>query len=113
MFGIIQSLKNSGLFTSIDIIELIDEETVKFVKIEAKVIDGSIFYISELNSLGKEKYSYHWQKKDGKLIMRWDNKPHWKNIATFPHHKHIESSTLPSHRITVAEIIEIIRNHLY
>jgi len=23
-------------------------------------------------------------------LIRWDNAGHWKNISTFPHHKHIE-----------------------
>jgi len=39
---------------------------------------------------GTRKYAYHWQDKDGKLFIRWDNAGHWKNIPTFPHHKHIE-----------------------
>lgn len=38
---------------------------------------------------GTRKYGYHWQDKDGKLLVRWDNAGHWKNISTFPHHKHV------------------------
>lgn len=39
--------------------------------------------------LGEKKYSYHWQKKDGK-IFRHDNAPHKKHrkIMTFPKHFH-------------------------
>jgi len=33
-------------------------------------------------------YSYHWQNKNGKMIIRWDNDPHHKNLKTYPHHKH-------------------------
>ena len=39
---------------------------------------------------GTRKYAYQWQDKNGKLLIRWDNAGHWKNISTFPHHKHIE-----------------------
>lgn len=39
---------------------------------------------------GTRKYAYHWQDKDGKLLIRWDNAGHWKDISTFPHHQHID-----------------------
>ena len=35
------------------------------------------------------KYAYHWQDRTGRLICRWDNAPHWKHVATYPHHKHV------------------------
>lgn len=35
MHGIISALKKSKLFTSIDVIDLIDEEAVKLIKIRA------------------------------------------------------------------------------
>jgi len=37
------------------------------------------------------KYAYHWQDKEGQLRCRWDNAPHWPDMATHPHHKHIMS----------------------
>jgi len=39
------------------------------------------------------KYAYHWQDREGQLIRRWDNAPHWPAISTFPHHKHVRSQT--------------------
>ncbi|MDY7032491.1 MAG: DUF6516 family protein [Thermodesulfobacteriota bacterium] len=39
---------------------------------------------------GNRKYAYHWQNKEGNLLIRWDNAGHWKDISTFPHHKHVE-----------------------
>jgi hypothetical protein len=35
------------------------------------------------------KYSFHWQKKSGEMISRWDNAPHHTHISTFPHHRHL------------------------
>jgi hypothetical protein len=23
------------------------------------------------------------------MIVRWDNAPHWKNLESYPHHKHL------------------------
>ena len=100
MHELISVLHHSKLFTSINIVELIDEESVKLLKLKAKVIDGTFLYITELHTLDYQRYSYHWQKENGELIMRWDNKPHWRNIPTFPHHKHIKNQVLSSHRVT-------------
>ncbi len=42
MYEIISALKESPLFTSIDIIDLIDEEHVQLLRVKARVIDGSL-----------------------------------------------------------------------
>ncbi len=112
MHGIISALKKSKLFKSIGVIDLIDEETVKLIKIRAVVIDGTELYITEVHTTDYQKYSYHWQKADGELIIRWDNKPHWKEIKTFPHHKHEQGKVLPCHRENIDEIIEEINGRL-
>ena len=109
MHGLISALKKSKLFTSIDVIDLIDEETVNLIKIRADVLDGTVLYITELHTADYQKYSYHWQKEDGELIIRWDNKPHWKDIKTFPYHKHERNKIFPSHRVNIAEVIEEIK----
>jgi len=40
------------------------------------------------DGLVTEKYSFHWQSADGRLIRRWDNAPHHPEIVSFPHHVH-------------------------
>ena len=112
MHEIIYVLINSKLISAINIIKLIEEESVNLLKLKVTLIDESLLYITELHTSSYQKYSYHWQRNDGRLIIRWDNTPHWKNIATFPYHKHIEDKILPSHRITVDEVLEIIRKEL-
>ena len=110
MQGILTSLKESNLFRSIDVIELIDEDSIKLLKLKARVIDGTLLYITELHTPSHQKYSYHWQKEDGQVIIRWDNKPHWKDIKTFPHHKHYKDKIFSSHRVTVVDVIQEIKN---
>ena len=53
-------------------------------------IDDSVLFIRQV-VLGETtfKYAYHWQNREGQLISRWDNSPHWPEVATYPHHKHI------------------------
>ena len=52
--------------------------------------DESVLHIKQI-IIGELtfKYAYHWQDREGNLICRWDNSPHWPNIVTYPHHKHI------------------------
>ena len=53
-----------------------------------------VLFIAELHTTQYQKYSYHWQDSDGQMIVRWDNKPHWPNIKTFPYHKHEKKSNI-------------------
>jgi|GEM_PF-492729 len=57
----------------------------------------------------KTKYE---ELKNGDLIMRWDNRPHWHNLKTFPHHKHVGAEVLPSHRVTLEEVLTEMKGKL-
>ncbi|QTA87894.1 toxin-antitoxin system TumE family protein [Desulfonema magnum] len=57
------------------------------------------------------EYSYHWQD-DGELIMRWDNSPHWRNVRTFPYHKHEGDRVLPSARVRICDVIKVMEETL-
>lgn len=109
MQGIVSLLKQSKVFNNIEVLEFIDEDSVQLLKVKALVKDGSILHITELQTPNYQKYSYHWQKENGEMLIRWDNAPNYKKIKTFPHHRHEGDNQLPSHRITVDEIIEKIR----
>ncbi len=62
--------------------------------------------------MGK-KYSYHWQDADGSLITRWDNSPHYREVALFPHHKHLRNSVVESKERTFKDILKIIRDTIH
>lgn len=34
-------------------------------------------------------YRYHFQDGQNNLIFRYDNTPHFPNLSSFPHHKHL------------------------
>lgn len=59
---------------------------------------------------GKRKYSYHWQDANGRLITRWDNSPHHKELSTFPHHRHLPEGVADSKERTVKDILTVIKN---
>lgn len=71
--------------------------------IEAQVFfkDGSILALFEFlrlieDAVVREKYRYHYMSQDNKMIFRYDNAPHHKEITTFPHHKHFEGEIVDS-----------------
>ncbi len=80
-----------------------------YIKIKAYIKDNSELFIREYSDEYERNYSYHWQKKDGSLLIRWDNAPHYKDITTFPHHKHIGNKVLPSNENILKEVLEFIK----
>ena len=71
--------------------------------IEGKVIfqDGSILILFEFlrlveDSVIREKYRYHYMRQGNKMIFRYDNAPHHKEISTFPDHKHLGEKIVES-----------------
>ena len=59
-----------------------------YYKAKLELINSTNLFIREYISSTEHIYSYHWQDMNEKLIIRWDNSPHHKNLKTFPHHKH-------------------------
>ena len=68
-----------------------------FVRAVALLIDESELHIFEYidYKLSKISYAYHFQTQDGELILRYDNEPHYPELTTFPHHKHISDASSP------------------
>ncbi|MFH1674844.1 MAG: DUF6516 family protein [Pseudomonadota bacterium] len=79
------------------------------------ICDGSKLYVKDyLYQDGTRKYAYHWQTKEGKVVGRWDNAPHWPHLKTFPHHFHNEqhSSVENSNIRNLESILEYIKKQL-
>jgi hypothetical protein len=84
-----------------------------YLNIEARFVDNSTLYIREFTEANRRKYAFHWQKKSGELLIRWDNAPHFPNLSTFPHHKHLGSGAVePSHDISLDDVLKHIANIL-
>lgn len=81
-YEIIKYLKESHLVSEIEILELVEEDIVKILKLKVKLKDNSHLFITEVHTIEHQKYSYHWQNESKKMLIRWDNSPHWKDIKT-------------------------------
>jgi len=114
MYQLLKLLKESKIVKDLDILNFVDEEDIQVLYVKVILIDNSILYIRELNTLTENKYSYHWQTQKKKLICRWDNAPHHPQIKTFPHHKHEKSpeNILSSKEITLEEILKVISKRI-
>ncbi len=52
--------------------------------------DGSVLYVRDYLFInGERKYAFHWQDPQGHLLVRWDNAPHYPELKSFPHHRHV------------------------
>lgn len=114
MYYILEKLHSSPLVKDLEIREFIDEEEVQVLSCRAVLKDDSALYIRETVTREGSRYSYHWQDKGENLIIRWDNAPHYPEIATAPHHKHLGSKKdiAPSQETTFEDIFEVISKKL-
>ena len=68
--------------------------------------------VVELEMLMHLSYRYHFQNKENRLIFRYDNTPHFPELDSFPHHKHVENDVNSCEKPSIAEIVEEVRTHL-
>lgn len=81
------------------------------LQVTAVLRDGSRLEIREyFFPDGGRKYAYHWMGVDGSLRCRWDNAPHWPEIATAPHHVHLPGQARPAASIitTLEDLLQFL-----
>ncbi len=50
-------------------------------------------------------YRYHFQDEQNNLIFRYDSTPHFPNLPSFPHHKHLPDQVIACKKPDIAEVI--------
>jgi len=83
-----------------------------------KFHDGSLLDFDEVILLRREqlvklRYAYHYQNEAGELIFRYDNAPHYPNIVTYPHHKHVGFAVEPTQVPDLSEILREIEELIF
>jgi len=61
----------------------------------------------------KVRYAYHYQRSHGELVFRYDNVPHYPDIGTFPHHKHVGDKVIPARSPDLSEVLHEIAGMMY
>jgi hypothetical protein len=65
---------------------------------EAVVADGN-----RIRHLG---YRYHLQDGKNNLLFRYDNTPHFPELSSYPHHKHLPDSVHESEKPDILNVID-------
>lgn len=122
--NLLQELFISRAISSFKILRQEVGENDGYIRINCKLTNSNIFEFAEYiqlktNRINIESYSFHWQSSDAKVIKRWDNVEHHKEIDTYPYHLHLPdgqvTSSLPmSLKKVLAEIEKTlaIKNNL-
>jgi len=102
-------------FKSWDVLTYEQEGDTYLLKLRATLKDNSFLEIRDyLLTDGSRKYSYHWMEADGTLRRRWDNAPHWAEIATFSHHVHEPQKDKPGDSIitNIEDLLKLVEEWL-
>jgi hypothetical protein len=50
-------------------------------------------------------YRYRCQDSQNRIVFRYDSTPHFPDLPTFPHHKHLPDSTIPATRPSISRLL--------
>jgi hypothetical protein len=50
-------------------------------------------------------YRYHCQDKQNRLIFRYDSTPHFPDLPSFPHHKHLPNTVTAWEKPDITEVL--------
>jgi len=112
-FKTIEQLLNSSKLIvdkAVDFKEFSSDEGM--VRGQLLFLGGYVLTFMEYIHIGKERPKYRFNLSDGKgnLIFRYDNAAHYRDVPTFPHHKHIGAEVKPSREIAFAEVLPEIES---
>ncbi len=82
---------------------------------DGSILDFSVYVIPAGNeAIELVSYRYHWQDKNEKLTIRWDNTPHFPHLPNAPHHIHSGETgeVTAGDPIHIFEVLDIIATQL-
>lgn len=97
--GIVQDIVVSRVISSFKVLKREVGEEDGYIRVKCNLSNGDILEFAEYicvikNMIHLEMYSFHWQSADGKLVKRWDNVKHHKDVGTYPYHSHLPNDTV-------------------
>jgi hypothetical protein len=78
--------------------------------------DGSRLEFTETVAIERYrpvKLSYRYQYvRAGEAVLRYDSAPHYPDLPTFPHHKHVGNERLPALEPTLSQVLNEVTSLL-
>jgi hypothetical protein len=68
-----------------------------------RVIDGQVTQLD---------YRYHFQDENNQLIFRYDSTPHFPDLASFPHHKHLPEEVIAADKPDLPQVLREASGYL-
>ena len=62
--------------------------------------------IVEDGALKTLSYRYHLQRAGNELLFRYDNTPHFPDLPSFPHHKHLRNAVVASSKPDLLDVLQ-------
>ncbi len=62
--------------------------------------------IVENSSLVTLDYRYHCQDHQNNLIFRYDSTPHFPELVSFPHHKHLKTEVIACEKPAIKQVLK-------
>jgi Family of unknown function (DUF6516) len=67
------------------------------------IVDDQVSYLD---------YRYHFQDRQNELIFRYDSTPHFPNLSSFPHHKHLPNTVIACEKPDIAKVLQEVLGFL-
>lgn len=90
--------------------EILTPERIN-LRIRIRFSQGHLLAINEAVTVKNDQltaldYRYHCQDNQNHLLFRYDSTPHFPDLPTCPHHKHLPEDVVASEKPDVLKVIE-------
>lgn len=58
------------------------------------------------NQISQIDYRYHFQDEKNELILRYDSTPHFPDLSSFPHHKHLPDAVIAADKPDIVQVLQ-------
>ena len=100
-------------------VEIYEEEVLTSSRVNLRIrirfLSGYLLELNEAVALEGNQvthlgYRYHFQDHHNNLFFRYDNTPHFPDLKSFPHHKHLSKTVEESDMPLILNVIEEAKN---
>ena len=91
---LVTALQRSGRCSAVRVLDTQSFSARQYaIKVRAELLTGDVLQIRVYHNGGHVDYSYQLLRA-GESVMRWDNKEHFPEIVSYPHHFHSPSGAV-------------------